>query len=584
VVGAPAEPLAETAGLAAARAVSLLGVEPLTLGLVLCEGADEVERHGLGDLCAAFSGPCYLASPVDEAGLTLDDAPTLHEQAARFLALYTCTPLRDAPGAADRGHGWDEGRGFASFGLTFLAWPGSVAQARAARWMAEETLPLLLGQAGATADADALLREASLAPPLLAPRLTPPAAADAARLAGDAGITPRPWMLLRPPGQTEHPLMTSIEAAWTKWDAAMASCGPAWERSMQDGITENGASLRTWIAEALDAGGVSEARALAADLERRLGEWAAGAEQRGQECRDDLPRLEEEAQAVRAELAALLDEMPRRRLHDLLRLLRSPLRWIKLWVHWRRLQGLVARYALCRAGALETRLNAEQLARACGVYWALGSDLQSAAGELEQLEQGLRDLHAAPGDLPPWPDEPLLLGDDPDPLLQRLAERHLPGADALAEAFLADLGPPSAWWLDGLPEKDTVDDWWARRAAPLARVPVWEVIRCRQKETEAVYAWLGEMTAQASPLWQWDPAALSDGERARAGCTTMLLSAPAGGAPTDEGLADALASQGTNLRTLPAPRDDWLAVVSLRRGIPAGEPAAAQEDVEEVQG
>jgi len=639
VVGSPDTPVASVAHLAAERAAALLGLDPLTLGLALWDSLGERRREqaalenppalqagapadelpdehrreqaalenpapalqagapadelpgerrreqaalenpapALQTGALSLTGPCYLVTLVNEAGLMLDDLPALYEQAARFLALHTCTPLRDAPAWMEQASDWSDGLGYASFGLTWLAWPGATAQARAARQLAESLSPLLMGAPDGVPDGDALLREAALAPALLAPRLTPSAAAEVVRLAANDIPSLAPWTLLRPSGEADHPLVEQIEATVGERSDALTGCAPAWERLMQAGIKATIAQVRAWVAQALDAGGLSQARALVTALERRLGEWAAGAEQRLEEAQEGLTRTERDGEAVLAELISLLEKMPRRRLRELLRLLRNPPRWAWLWLRWRQAQGFHAHYLLLQAAALETRVVIEQMKQACGVYWAAGAELQSVSRELDRLEQRLCDLFSVAEEAPGWPRLPLLLGDDPDALLAQLAERYLPTPQTQATEFLAQWGPLSRWWAEGLPNRAAVDGWLMEQVAPLAAVPVWEVARCRYPQPDGLRTWVEELAAQASPLWRWDPAALSDDERARMGDATVLLSAPDGDAPWDDDLPgpstefipSRVEGLRASLRMLPLPRADWLAVVTLRWGIPS---------------
>jgi hypothetical protein len=606
VVGAPDAPLANVASLAAGRAAALLGLDPLTLGLVLVgveglalrEGLDECRREqealenpepalqagaaadGLpGQVPTAFTGPCYLVAQVNEAGLTLDGSPALYEQAARFLALHTCTPLRDAPTWTEQASGWSDRRGYASFGLTWLAWPGPVAQARAARLLVEALLSLLMGPTDGAPEACALLRQAALAPPLLAPRLTPPAAVEAVRLATDDLPPLAPWALLRPSGEAGHPLVEQIEAMAEERGTVLAGCAPTWERLMRSNIKATTAQVRDWVSQALDTGGLDQTRALVGALVQRLGEWAAGAEQRLEEAQEDLARTGRNRQAVLVELISLLEKMPRRRLRELLRLLRNPLRWAWLWLLWRKARSLHARCLLLQAAALETRVVMEQMKRVCGVYWAAGAELQSVARELDRLEVGLYDLLEATDETPDWPQMPLLLGDDPDALLAQLAERYLPSPQAQAEEFLARWGSLSRWWAEGLPRQAAVEQWLMEQVAPLAAVPVWEVARCRYPKPDDLHTWIEELAAQASPLWRWDPAALSDDERACLGNATVLLSAPDDSVPWGDNVpghsTELTLGRGegarADLQVLPLTRADWLAAVTLRWGIPGVE-------------
>jgi hypothetical protein len=234
----------------------------------------------------------------------------------------------------------------------------------------------------------------TLAPPLLAPRLTPSAAATVVRRAAGAPRSLAPWTAFRSSGEDDHPLVVRLEATVAAQDAALAGCAPAWERLMRTHIQATVAQVRGWIAQALDTGDVGQVRALVAALERRLGEWPVGAEQRLDEAQEDLRCTEREAEMVLANLRSLLEEMPRRSLREAAGPLLDPRRWPWLWCCWRGVQALYARYLQLHAATLETRLVIEQMVRVCGVYWAVGAELQSMSRALDRLEQGPCDLSA----------------------------------------------------------------------------------------------------------------------------------------------------------------------------------------------
>jgi hypothetical protein len=590
-VGPPDAPLNAVAGLAAGRAAALLGLDPFTLGLALWRSRPSMSGDpGPSDqnpdtislpsspahLSTSSLRPLYLSGMINEAGLTLDDDEALYRRAARFLLLHTCTGLRDTPvwveqasgwGASGWGDGgWGTSKGFASFGLAWLAWPGDVAQARAAGWIAEAAARQVMGDTGGAMEAEALLREAALAPSLLAPRLTPPSVAKAVRLAAGDASSLAPWALWRPSDGPEHPLLANLEAVVSERESVLELNAPAWERAMETGIRTGIAQVRDWVSRALDAGGLCGARGLGEALAKRLGEWAGGAEQRLEEAREDLARIEQEGQAVHAKLASLLAQVGRCRVRDLLLLLRNPLRWIWLWSCWREAQRLYTRYMLFQAAALETRVLIEQMKRACGVYWAACAELESVSRELDRLEHGVCHLLDTPSEPPDWPSMPLLLADDPDALLARLMEQHLPDLQSQARDLLDRWGPLSQWWTEGLPYQVDVERWLMAQAEPLANVSIGEIVRLRYPERQALQGWMDELVAQASPTWRWDPAALSEDERGRLGNATVLLSALDGGVPWDE--------DATGVRTLLLDRADRLAVVILRWGI-GGQPPEA---------
>ncbi len=580
VVGGPEAPLNETAVLAEEQALALLGIDPFTLGLVLVnDRTDGVSDEGFSKPShhTAFTErSClslfYLAEPVNEAGLTLDGDVALYEQAARFLVLHTCTPLRDTPVWVEQAYGWGNGLGIVSFGLTWLAWPGDVAQARAARWLAEAIVRQTLGEASRALGCNALLREAELAPSLLVVRLTPSAVAETARLAtGDVPLL-APWALLRPAGDValttgaEHLLLASMGTMVEGWNRVLDDSAPAWERMMTAGIKDVIAHVRDWVTQGVNVGGLGGARALVGGLDQRFSEWVTGVEQRMEQAREDLERIERDAQAVQTALSLVLDKMPRRHWRELLRLLHSPSRWVWLLGYWRKVQKLYARSVLLNAAALEARITIEQMKRACGIYWAAGAELESISRELDGLECRVCDLFdavaGASAELPAWPRMPLLLGDDADALLARLAERHLPVPREQAREFLAQWGPLSRWWVEGVPDRGTAERWLAEQVSPIADVSIWDVVRCRHAEPRAVQRWMEELTAQTSPLWRWDPAALSEDERARLGGATVLIGPADGDIPWNEGKM--------GLRTMWVDRADRMAVVVLRWGIPGG--------------
>ena len=231
----------------------------------------------------------------------------------------------------------------------------------------------------------------TLSPPLLAPRLTPSAAAAVVRLATSAPASLPPWAAFRPSGEDDHPLVARLEATVAAQEATLAGCAPAWERLMRTHVQATVAQVRGWLAQALDTGGVGQARALVAALERRLGEWPVGAEQRLDEAEEDLRRTEREAEMVLANLCSLLEEMPRRSLHQAAGLLLDPRRWAWLWCCWRGVQALHTRYLQLHAVSLETRLLIEQMVRVCGVYWTVGAELESMSRALDRLEQEVGD-------------------------------------------------------------------------------------------------------------------------------------------------------------------------------------------------
>lgn len=591
VVGPPSVPLGRTANLAANQAVELLDIQPVTLGLVVWDDhsildvADpgpsgepgpgqatlddptprrttrRIARAWSGCEHDAFTGPCYLVSQVNEAGMMLVEKPLLYEVVARFLVLHTCTSLRDAPTWIEEASGWGNGLGYASFGLSWLAWPAAVARDRAARDLAQSLIPVLLDGSHLSDEADARLREAALAPPSLIPRLTPRSVTEATRCATEVPQPPAPWTLLRRPDGFDHAVVIRLQTMVAERQAALAICAPAWEPLMQKAIRETTARARAWVVEALDRDGLGQARSLTGTLERRLGEWAAGAEQRREEIQEHLQRTERDIQAALESLTALLAEMPCRCLRDVLRLLRNPFRWARLWYRWREAQRLYTQLLTLQGMALAAKVSIEQMERACGVYWAVGSELQSISRELDRLERGLYDLLTPTSEIPEWPRIPLLLGDDPDALLARLVEQLLPARQIQAADFLAELGPLSRWWSDGLPDRSSVDEWVVDQVTPLVTIPVWDVVHSRHPQESHVQAWTEELVAQACPLWRWDPAELSDQERTCGGAATVMLSAPEDNAPWND--------NWPGVRVLPMNSARALAVVTLRWGIPS---------------
>lgn len=567
VVGGSEESLIKVARLANGQASTLLGSDPITMGLVLGTYEDQPLTRSLlppivldKQVSSAFTGPCYVATLVNEFGLKLDDASALHERVARFLALHICTPLRDAPTWIERSHGWQEGLGYASFGVTWMAWPGAVAQERAKRRLAQTLMPQLIGPLNASPDIDALLRGAKLAIPQLVPRLTPPIAHDLARSFVDEPLTPNLWNLLQPPNEEEHPLLTHMTDPIEEREEKLDGCTSSWERLMQDQIEGIIAATHSWVAEALDREGFARAWLLIEVLEERLGDWASGAEQRSLELRDEMLQMEGQARDLLEKMTSLLAQMPECRLRDLLKLLRRPSRWVRVWLHWRKIRRLHGQYCLLRAAALETRVTVEQMERACGVYWAAISELQSISRGLDRAELQLSDLFDLEGEAADWPTMPLLLGEEPDELLEDLMERYAPPPQSVGSEFLTEFGPLSELWTGEVPSQTMTDEWLTRQVASLAEISVWDVARCLHPRPDDLQAWIEELLAQATPLWRWDPTALSDGERDAVDVVTVVLSTPAG-LPWDD---DEVAWQSVPLR-----RGDCLGVITLRWGIPA---------------
>jgi hypothetical protein len=355
-----------------------------------------------------------------------------------------------------------------------------------------------------------------------------------------------------------HPVLASLDNVAEGWIESLDSCAADWEKRIQAEIKVVIALTRSWIGEALDAKGFGHARQVIKVLARRLAEWAGGAEQRALDLRDELSQMATDAQDALDDLVALLDKLPERRFWDLVRLLRRPTHWVQLSLRWRRLLHLSTRYLLLRAATLEMEVAIRQMEQACGVYWAAGSEIQTVARELDRLERDLGDRLGLDIEGPQWPDAQLLLGNEPQDVLEELERRYLPGPAAAAEAFLAEFGPLSEWWTSDLPSRETVAQWLEGRASPLADLSVWDVIRCRYPEPRDHRWWLEELSAQAVPLWRWDAASLSDDQRAGIGSLTLVLSGSGG-------------SVGENppWKILPLARNDGLGVVTLRWGIPA---------------
>jgi hypothetical protein len=597
VVGGSDAPLSEVARLAHEQADASLSAAPLTMGIVLgahdasitkspqdeetkrraddeASGTTETKGEASPErtvpllppmmleeqTCQAFTGPCYLATPVNEVSLQLDDAAALYERVARFLTLHICTPLRDAPAWIEQARGWQDGRGYASFGLTWIAWPVVVARDRAERRLVKSLMPRLIGGQTPSPDADALLREEDLALPGLTIQLTPKVAREAVQsAAGDLTA----WGLkdlFQPADGGEHPLVASLRAFGKSRETVLERCSPTWEHLMQEQVQSVTAATRDWVGLALDRAGFAGARALIEALERRLGDWASGAEQRRSELQGELPQMEDQAQSILAEMTALLATMPRSRLRDLLPLFSRPGHWVRIWRHWQEIQRLYGRYRLLQSAILETRVTIEQLGRACGVYWAAGSELQSITRELDRMELGLEERFEREGNVARWPDMPLLLGEAPDELLTAMMERYAPSPQAMASAFQETFGALSALWREGAPDRTAVAMWLAEQVDALNEISVWEVARCLHPTSDNLHAWLEELIARAAPLWCWDSASLSDGERNGAGAVTVLLGDP-----------QELPWGGDELtwQVVPLNRGDGLGVVTLRWGIPA---------------
>lgn len=537
--------------------------------MVASESADQNDRPGVPpslELPVGFSemlsGPCYVATPVNEAGLVLDGASALYEHAARFIALHVCTPLRDAPAWVEQSRGWDNGLGCVSVGLAWVAWPGGVAQRRAARRVGGELMPLLIGPPDICSDVDGLLREAKLMIPDLVPRLTPRGASELVHSATDETLEPTLAAAFKSPEDPEHPVIEFLEGRVAEWEEGLSACAEAWETLLQTSIKTVTAEVRSWVGDALDRDGFASARRVTDGLERRFSEHATGAEQRYLELEGDHAQMESQATDVLSKLTSVLEKMPQRRLRDLLVLMRRPSHWVQLWLRWRRVKRLCTQYLLLRGAVLETQVAVEQMQRACGLFWAAGSELVSISKELDRLEAKLEDLLAPKGEAPEWPEMPLLMGEDPGRLLDGLMEEYLPALQSLRANFLADLGPLSAMWTGKAPSQSTVDEWLMRVTSRLADVPTWDVIRFRYRDADELRAWLHEMSAHAAPLRRWDLTAVFEYERAEVGTVTALLSPPSEGPREDD---------SPGWRSLPLARIDGLAVVTMRWGVPISE-------------
>ena len=567
-VGTSDQPLSDVTRQLADRAAVLLGVEPLTLGLILHDTTDEtkepaplaVAQETQSGKPPPFTGPCYIVSPVDETGLVLDDEDALIEQAAYFVALHACTSLRDAPVWIEQASGWSEGMRSAAFGLRKMAWPGDVAQARAAHALGRVVLERLLGQWEGENASDALLRSASLAPALLAPRLIPRALASAIKgVATDPPSIP-PWALLRPAGKQQHPLVAELEAIGEEVPVIIEKHADGWDPLVKVELEKAAGLVCAGVAQALDRGGVRRTRTLIEGLSWRLDEWIVGAEQRRIELEEDLKKILDEAETVRGALATIINQMPHRNLRAVFRLLRNPLRWIRLWMRWRKANDLLARHHLLTAAVLETRATMSQMTHAAEVYLALGDAVESASQKVDQMEEGLYALFHL-GDLPAWPDSSArLMGDAPDEVLNCLMEQTLPPAAAHVETFVEQWGPLSNWSDETTPEKGTIHQWLHDQAAPLGGCSVWDVARCRFAEPDAVRYWIEAWIDPVYPQWRWDPAALSESERTGVGGVKVFLGAPNGARLWED--------DGAGPRVLPLARSDRVAVVALRWGIP----------------
>jgi hypothetical protein len=355
-------------------------------------------------------------------------------------------------------------------------------------------------------------------------------------------------------------VLAQLEAAEAEVVAAVERQAGAWEPLTAAEVEKATELMRGWVAQALDAGGVRRARSLIKGVSWRLDQWVIGAEQRRVELEADLEQIIRDTEAIRTALAGIVGQMPGRSLRSLLRLLRNPFRWVQFWGRWRKAGDLLARHYLVAAAALETRVTARQLAHAADVYLALGDALETISQEVEQLESDLRDLFS-PGECPPWPDASTdLLGDAPDEVLARLAERLLPPVPVQVEAFLERWGALSRWGEGTVVEEGTVSQWLSERTAPLATCSVWDVARCRFEQPDALRTWLEAWVDPVYPLWRWDPAALSEDERAGVGATKVFFSAPDGVRIWED--------DGVGPRVLPLSRPDRMAVVALRWGIP----------------
>lgn len=582
VVGTSEVHVAAAARAAAARAGGLLAVDPMTMGVVMRDveqrgtalahdaGGERVQAVSplASETLAAFTGPCYLVTLLNEAGLALDGPAELYQRVARFLALHTCTRLRDIPAWLSESEPWAApAQSCPSFGLAWVAWPGSVARARAVELLKVPVLAALVARSPVP-DARPELEAVAPPPALVVDPLTPPDLVGAVYQAASQMPPVTLFDVLQPPQpQACHPLL----ARWQETEATCAALVVAsdvlWDACLTALVDERLAQLRTGLWQILDAHGAGAAQSALVGLRARIDDWIASVETRSEELEVSVERTEAQAGALWQALETLLGRMPRRRFWHLLRLAFRPFTLMWIFRQWRRIAEEHQRYLHLRAALLSARVSQRQMRQAQVFYAALSAAIQDLAQVLDDLAAGVRSGLAPAPDVPEWPAGCLLLPPDPDRVLEALISGLVPPPATLTMQLVAALGPLSRWAQEGVPDAgELVGPLWAA-AEPLLHVPIVEVLRQRFAEHADASTWLHEVDVQAVPFWRWEPAVLSEADRPGLGLLRLALMAPDLAAWMPDGHA---AGSGPGQEHLvPFALGDRMALVNLRRGVPA---------------
>jgi hypothetical protein len=564
-VGAPAETVHAIARLAGERADALLGNDALTMGIIVRESLAEVERHACpagalsGAAALTFSGPCFQVMPVNEAGLALDSPAALYEQIARFLILHTCTALRDVPLWVSHNSPMAS-QHWATFGLTWLAWPGEVAQAHAAQHVRTLLLPALRGEFAEDGDLTETFSRIVPAPALLAGQLTPHELAAITSLDIKAPAPPDFWEVIGPGDNREHECVAQWREVPRGWSAMVDGHEARWTALTRKSSSAFATTLDQTLCQILDGGGIQAAHQALQAFRQTLETWVIAAEEREQEAQEGLTQLEKKKEQMWEALQALLSAMPRRSLGSLLRFMRRPLQIVQVHRNWRDIQERYARYMQLCAAAISAAVILRQMGQTLVVYRQMDALLEQHQTAIARIEQELERLLALEPDLPAWPEASLLLPDDPQALLMALIAKYLPARSALLETFRERWGALSSFLSADFPEQEALNRWLNALATPLRDVSIWEIIARRFPESQTRKVWLQELLAQARPFWRWDPTTLSDAERALSDEITVWLTSTEGIAVCEE--------SGEKVRSVPLDTSQQLGVVSLRWGIP----------------
>ncbi|MBN1814838.1 MAG: hypothetical protein JXA14_23565 [Anaerolineae bacterium] len=581
VVGTDEEHVAAGAHRAAARAEALLTTDALVMGIVMrdVEGSsDNGPSNGNGEaarvaspldseMLAAFSGPCYLVTLLNEAGLALDGPDELHQRVARFLALHICTGLRDIPVWLSQGEPWTAVRVCPSFGLVWVAWPGEVAQARAVEVLKAGVLSWLVDREPALPAAQTLENVAP-APALLTEPLTPLGLAEAVHRAAMETQAVTFADVLQPVNTKErHPLLVRWEGVEAACTAAASPTDTSWDARLTAVFEDRTTQARAMLSQILDTQGLSAALVALRQLRQRIGDWIESVGVREDEITAGLTQLESQASALWLELEAQLARMPRRRFRHMLHLAIRP--FTLLWViqQWRKIAQGHQRYLHLRAAILSAQVSQRQMQQARSCYEALNVLACEQIEALETLAAEIRSALAPSPNLPDWPMSSLLLPEDPDQLLTALMADKVAVPAVLAEQVLAELGPLSTWLEEGAPDRSAISVPLWRATEPLIQVSLTDVVQYRIEYGGDVREWLWELDVQAAPFWRWEPATLSEADRAGLGLVRLSLMAP--------DLVNKLSNSGDGSaapghgQTVPFEMPDRMAFINLRRGIPA---------------